>query len=141
MAVLEGTAYWAFVKTPNVTYDPVYSVNLVVDSKTASDFEDRGFTVKQMDEGPAIIIKRKVNGPNGMIRKAPILLDRRKNEIDVNVGNGSRVKVQYKEWESVWNGKNFKGLDFVKMQVLDLVEYDNGDTDEFQVEDEEEVEL
>ena len=141
MAVLEGTAYWAFVKTPNVTYDPVYTVNLVVDSKTASDFEDRGFTVKQMDEGPAIIIKRKVNGPNGMIRKAPILLDRRKNEIDVNVGNGSRVKVQYKEWESVWNGKNFKGLDFVKMQVLDLVEYDNGDTDEFQVEDEEEVEL
>ena len=141
MAVLEGTAYWAFVKTPNVTYDPVYTVNLVVDSKTASDFEDRGFTVKQMDEGPAIIIKRKVNGPNGMIRKAPILLDRRKNEIDVNVGNGSRVKVQYKEWDSVWNGKNFKGLDFVKMQVLDLVEYDNGDTDEFQVEDEEEVEL
>ena len=58
MAVLEGTAYWAFVKTPNVTYDPVYTVNLVVDSKTASDFEDRGFTVKQMDEGPAIIIKR-----------------------------------------------------------------------------------
>ena len=141
MAVLEGTAYWAFVKTPNVTYDPVYTVNLVVDSKTASDFEDRGFTVKQMDEGPAIIIKRKVNGPNGMIRKAPILLDRRKNEIDVNVGNGARVKVQYKEWESVWNGKNFKGLDFVKMQVLDLVEYDNGDTDEFQVEDEEEVAL
>ena len=141
MAVLEGTAYWAFVKTPNVTYDPVYTVNLVVDSKTASDFEDRGFTVKQMDEGPAIIIKRKVNGPNGMIRKAPILLDRRKNEIDVNVGNGARVKVQYKEWESVWNGKNFKGLDFVKMQVLDLVEYDNGDADEFQVEDEEEVEL
>ena len=141
MAVLEGTAYWAFVKTPNVTYDPVYTVNLVVDSKTASDFEDRGFTVKQMDEGPAIIIKRKVNGPNCMSRKAPILLDRRKNEIDVNVGNGSRVKVQYKEWESVWNGKNFKGLDFVKMQVLDLVEYDNGDTDEFQVEDEEEVEL
>ena len=141
MAVLEGTAYWAFVKTPNVTYDPVYTVNLVVDSKTASDFDERGFTVKQMDEGPAIIIKRKVNGPNGMIRKAPILLDRRKNEIDVNVGNGSRVKVQYKEWESVWNGKNFKGLDFVKMQVLDLVEYDNGDTDEFQVEDEEEVEL
>ena len=141
MAVLEGTAYWAFVKTPNVTYDPVYTVNLVVDSKTAFDFEDRGFTVKQMDEGPAIIIKRKVNGPNCMSRKAPILLDRRKNEIDVNVGNGSRVKVQYKEWESVWNGKNFKGLDFVKMQVLDLVEYDNGDTDEFQVEDEEEVEL
>ena len=141
MALVEGVAYWASVTTPNTTYQPVYTVNLVVDDEVANDFRSRGFTVKDMEEGPALLIKRKVNGPNGMIRKAPILLDRRKNEIDVNVGNGSRVKVQYKEWESVWNGKNFKGLDFVKMQVLDLVEYDNGDTDEFQVEDEEEVEL
>ncbi len=141
MAVLEGTAYWAAVTTPNTTFDPVYTVNLVVDNETASEFEDRGFTVKQMDEGPAIIIKRKVNGPNGMIRKAPILMDRMKKEVDVAVGNGSRVKVQYKEWESVWNGKTFKGLDFVKMQILDLVQYDNGEADEFEVEGEEEAEL
>mgnify|MGYP000027558686 CR=1 FL=1 len=141
MAVLEGTAYWAFVTNPNTTYEPCYTVNLVVDNATAQAFEDRGFTVKQMNEGPAIIIKRKVNGPNGMIRKAPILMDRRKQEIDVNVGNGSHVKVQYKEWESQWNGKTFKGLDFMKMQVLDLVEYNNGDVDEFDIEGEEEAEL
>ena len=138
MAVLEGTAYWAAVTTPNTTFDPVYSVNLVVDNETASDFEDRGFTVKQMDEGPAIIIKRKVNG---MIRRAPVLMDRMKQAVDVSVGNGSRVKVQYKEWESVWNGKTFKGLDFVKMQILDLVQYDNGEADEFEIEGEEEAEL
>ncbi len=141
MAVLEGTAYWAFVTTPNTTYDPCYTVNLVVDNETAQAFEDRGFTVKQMNEGPAIIIKRKVNGPNGMIRRAPVLMDRLKQEIDVNVGNGSHVKVQYKEWESQWNGKTFKGLDFMKMQVLDLVEYNNGDVDEFDIEGEEEAEL
>lgn len=141
MAVLEGTAYWAFVTTPNTTYDPCYTVNLVVDNETAQVFEDRGFTVKQMNEGPAIIIKRKVNGPNGMIRKAPVLMDRLKQEIDVNVGNGSHVKVQYKEWESQWNGKTFKGLDFMKMQVLNLVEYNNGDVDEFDIEGEEEAEL
>jgi hypothetical protein len=141
MAVLEGTAYWAFVTTPNTTYDPCYTVNLVVDNETAQAFEDRGFTVKQMNEGPAIIIKRKVNGPNGMVRRAPVLMDRLKQEIDVNVGNGSHVKVQYKEWESQWNGKTFKGLDFMKMQVLDLVEYNNGDVDEFDIEGEEEAEL
>jgi len=141
MAVLEGTAYWAFVTTPNTTYDPCYTVNLVVDNETAQAFEDRGFTVKQMNEGPAIIIKRKVNGPNGMIRRAPVLMDRLKQEIDVNVGNGSHVKVQYKEWESQWNGKTFKGLDFMKMQVLNLVEYNNGDVDEFDIEGEEEAEL
>lgn len=132
MAVLEGTAYWAFVKTPNTKFEPAYSVNLVVDNETASDFEDRGFAVKQMDEGPAIVIKRKVNGPNGMIRKAPELIGRNLEQIDVNVGNGSKVKVKYNEWESTWNGRQFKGLDFVKMQVVDLIEYNpDKDDDEF----------
>ena len=130
MAVLEGTAYWAFVTTPNTKYDPVYSVNLVVDNETASDFEDRGFTVKQMEEGPAIIIKRKVNGPKGMVRDAPKLIGRNLEPLTVNVGNGSKVKVKYKEWESTWNGRNFKGLDFIKMQVIDLVEYQSDDDDD-----------
>ena len=130
MAVLEGTAYWAFVTTPNTKYDPVYSVNLVVDNETASDFEDRGFTIKQMEEGPAIIIKRKVNGPKGMVRDAPKLIGRNLEPLTVNVGNGSKVKVKYKEWESTWNGRNFKGLDFIKMQVIDLVEYQSDDDDD-----------
>lgn len=141
MAVLEGTAYWAFVTTPNTKYDPVYSVNLVVDNETASDFEDRGFTVKQMEEGPAIIIKRKVNGPKGMVRDAPKLVGRNLEPLTVNVGNGSRVKVKYKEWESTWNGRNFKGLDFIKMQVIDLVEYQSDDDDdELTAIEEEEIE-
>ncbi len=141
MAVLEGTAYWAFVTTPNTKFDPVYSVNLVVDNETASDFEDRGFTVKQMEEGPAIIIKRKVNGPKGMVRKAPKLIGRNLEPLTVNVGNGSKVKVKYKEWESTWNGRNFKGLDFIKMQVIDLVEYQSDDDeDELTAIEEEELE-
>ena len=141
MAVLEGTAYWAFVTTPNTKFDPVYSVNLVVDNETASDFEDRGFTVKQMEEGPAIIIKRKVNGPKGMVRDAPKLIGRNLEPLTVNVGNGSRVKVKYKEWESTWNGRNFKGLDFIKMQVIDLVEYQSDDDeDELTAIEEEELE-
>ena len=123
MPVLEGTAYWASVTTPNTHYDPVYTVNLVVDPEVASDFEDRGFTVKDMDEGPALIIRRNVNGPNGMIRKAPKLFDRQKNLLDINIGNGSHVKVQFKEWEVNRSGQTFKGLDFQALQVLDLIEF------------------
>jgi len=122
MAILQGAAYWASVTTPNTTYEPVYSVNLVVDEATAEDFQSRGFTIKQMDEGPAVVIKRKVNGPNGMVRPAPRLVDAYKNPLDARVGNGSSVKVQYKEWESEWKGKIFKGLDFQAMQVIDLIE-------------------
>jgi hypothetical protein len=131
MPVLEGTAYWASVKTPNTTYEPTYSVNLVVDEATADDFKSRGFTVKPMEDGPAIIIKRKVNGPRGMVREAPKLYDRSKNEIDCQVGNGSKVKVQFKEWETERNGQQFKGLDFMAMQVIDLVQYSGQAGDEF----------
>lgn len=136
MAILSGTAYWASVTTPNTTYEPVYTVNLVVDEETAQSFRSRGYSVKDMDEGPALVIKRKVNGPNGMIRPAPKLVDASKNPIDERVGNGSTVKVQYKEWESVWKGKTFKGLDFQAMQVLDLVSVGTVDGGEFEVEEE-----
>ena len=136
MAIVTGTAYWASVTTPNTTYEPVYTVNLVVDEETAQTFRSQGHTVKDMDEGPALIIKRKVNGPNGMIRQPPKLVDSTKNPIDERIGNGSAVKIQYKEWESVWKGKTFRGLDFQAMQVLDLVSVGSVDGGEFDVEDE-----
>lgn len=135
MALVEGVAYWASVTTPNTTYTPVYTVNLVVDEEIANDFRSRGFTVKDMEEGPALLIKRKVNGPNGMVRSAPKLLDRNKQPLNVAVGNGSKVRVQYKEWETTWNGTEYKGLDFQAMQVLDLVEYASPDGAEFDIVD------
>ena len=131
MAILEGTAYWASVTTPNTTFEPVYSVNLVVSDDTAQQFKERGFNIKQMDEGPAIVVKRKVEGPNGMVREAPRLVDKYKQPLDCKVGNGSTVKVQYKEWESNWKAKTFKGLDFQAMQVIDLVEVGTADGSEF----------
>ena len=50
MAIVSGTAYWASVTTPNTTYEPVYTVNLVVDEETASDFRAKGYAVKDMEE-------------------------------------------------------------------------------------------
>jgi len=139
MAVVEGHAYWSFVTTPNTKFTPCYSVNLVVDPEIAEDYRSRGFPVKDMEEGPALIIKRKVNGPNGMIREAPDLIDRYKQPMNAAVGNGSRVKVLFKEWDTKWNGTVYKGLDFKAMQVLDLVEYGGGDVNTaFDVEAEEE---
>ena len=135
MALVEGVAYWASVTIPNTTYQPVYTVNLVVSDDVAKDFQSRGFTVKDMDEGPALLIKRKVNGPNGMVRSAPKLLDKNKQPLNVSVGNGSKVRVQYKEWESTWNGTLYKGLDFQAMQVLELVEYSSPDGAEFDIVD------
>jgi hypothetical protein len=138
MPVVTGTAYWASVLTPNTNYDPVYTVNLVVPDDIAKDFKERGFTIKEMNEGPALVIKRKVNGAKGRINPAPDLVDRAKQPINVSVGNGSTVRVLYKEWASEYKGTLFKGLDFCKMQVLDLVEY-GGMDDDFEIETDEEI--
>jgi len=143
MAVLKNRPLvWASITVPNTTYEPVYSVNVIVDDATAKDFESRGFKIKQMEEGPAVVVKRKVNGPNGLIRPAPKLFDKSKQEIDVSVGNGSVGNVQYKEWEVTRQGQTYKGLDLQAVQILDLVTY-NQAGDEFNVEEslEEEDEL
>jgi hypothetical protein len=136
MAILEGDAYWVSATSPNTTFEPVYTVDLVVEDSIADDFTARGFKVKDLtisDEpvGRAITIKRKVNGPNGIVRKAPKLFDKNKVPLDELVGNGSRVKVQYNEWETTNKYGDFKGLDFQAMQVLELISYKAGDGDEF----------
>ena len=135
MAVVSGKAYWASVTSPNTTFEPVYTVDLVVDDKTADDFQARGYKVKELSineepVGRAITIKRKVNGADGRTRQAPKLFDKDKVPMDEVVGNGSEVKVQYAEWETTNKYGDFKGLDFQAMQVLDLVSYRSGDGDE-----------
>ena len=135
MAVVSGKAYWASVTSPNTTFEPVYTVDLVVDDKTADDFQARGYKVKELTineepVGRAITIKRKVNGADGRTRQAPKLFDKDKVPMDEVVGNGSEVKVQYAEWETSNKYGDFKGLDFQAMQVIDLVQYRSGDGDE-----------
>ena len=138
MAVVEGVAYWASVTTPNTKFEPVYTVNLIVSDDVAESFRSRGFTIKDMEEGPALVIRRKTHKKTGEPNPAPKLVDRNKNPMDTNVGNGSKVKVHYNEWESTWNGTVYKGLDFKGMQVLELVEYGVADGDECDALDDEE---
>ena len=129
--IVEGTGYWASIKTPNTTFEPVYTINLVVEQEVADDFASKGHTVKQMNEGPALVIKRKVNGPNGMVRNAPRLIDQNKQDINLAVGNGSQVRVQCSEYEWEYAGKSGKSLDLQAVQVIELVEYKAEDGSEF----------
>ena len=136
MAIQEGIAYWASVTTPNTKFEPVYTVDLVVSDEVANDFESRGYKVKEItmnDEvvGKAITFKRKVNGPNGMVRNAPRLLDQNKQDVNLAVGNGSKVRVQCNEYEWEYAGKEGKSLDLQAVQIIDLVEYKAEDGSEF----------
>jgi hypothetical protein len=137
MAILEGTAYWASITTPNTTFEPVYTVNLVVDDETANDFASRGHKIKQMDEGPAVIIKRKVNGPNGMVRSAPRLMDASKQDVNTAVGNGSKIKVQFNEYSGEGKFGPYTGLDLQAVMITDLVPYKGADGEELLADGEE----
>ena len=139
MATVQGHALWASVKTPNTRFEPKWEVTLVVDDEVADDFKSRGHNIKQTDDGPAIVIRRKVEKKDGSHRMAPTLKDKEGKEVDTKVGNGSLVKVQYNEYDWNYNGRNGKGLDFKALQIIDLVEY-NPDGAELDALNEKEVE-
>ena len=177
MPIVNGKAMWASILKPNTTYEPVYTINVVVDSDTADKFQQAGYTIKNRpvswsdDDMPQLVVKRKVNGP-GLERSAPDLISNLRDtetgqwiplahfkviknkfngdvdkyiearndgynieddarSLNVNVGNGSEVSVQYKEWETNRSGQTYKGLDLLKVQVTKLVEYEPDDVDEF----------
>ena len=45
MAVANGKAYWSCVTVPNTSFEPVYTVDLVISEEDAQDFQSRGIRV------------------------------------------------------------------------------------------------
>ena len=132
MAVLEGPVYWASLSVPNRTFEPVtYQATLVVDQKTAREFEKDGYKIKEIDEQPALFFRRYYNRPDGTTNPPVRVVDKAKNPLDVAVGNGSKVKIQYQPRVIENKYGIFNWLELQAVQVLDLVEYNNGETDEF----------
>ena len=128
MAIIEGTAYWASLTRPNEKFEPMWRIDLSVDSKSAEDLKSQGIAVAEttVDEKviPNIIkFKRKVKKANGEKNSQPQLVDADKKPFDKIVGNGSKVKVMYKPYEWNFKGKKGVGLDLQAVQVLDLIEY------------------
>jgi len=138
MAIVEGTAYWASITRPNEKFEPMWSIDLSVDDKTASEFQKEGFkvgetTIDNQTIKNVIKFKRKVSKANGEKNQQPQLVDAEKNPLNKILGNGSKVKVMYKSYDWNYKGKTGKGLDLQAVQVLDLVEYTP--KEDFNVED------
>ena len=142
---VEGIAYWANITVPSTTFEPVYQIELVIDDAVADDLEARGFptingTAKKKDgspktsnayEGRAVMIKRKVSRKDGTPNIKPKLYDANGEQVDLTVGNGSRVLVKYREWAVDNTYGKFQGLDLVKVKIIDLVEYSGGGESDF----------
>ena len=128
MAIIEGTAYWASLTRPNEKFEPMWTIDLSVDEKSATELKEQGIKVGEttVDETtiPNIVkFKRKCSKANGDKNTQPQLVDASKNPLDKIVGNGSKVKVMYKPYEWNFKGKKGMGLDLQAVQVIDLVEY------------------
>jgi len=124
-----GRAYYTNVTTPNTTFDSKWEVSLVLDDETLADFENRGHPVKEKDFGRFIHFKRNVDRKGGGQNARPILVDENRKRVDSlpNIGNGSTVKVQYKEYAWNYQGKAGKGRDLRALQLIELVEYNEPD--------------
>ena len=132
MTVLYGTAKWAYIKTPNTRFTPEWCIDLAPENQEDLDnFKDKGFTIKTHEGVEHLKIRRKVTNAKGNENSQPKLLDAHKNPIDVQVGNGSRVAVQFEEYSGTGSYVTYQGLDLKAVQVLDLVEFAGADGDEF----------
>jgi len=124
-----GRAYYANVVTPNTTFDSKWEVSLVLDDDTLTEFENRGHPIKEKDFGRFIHFKRNVDRRGGGQNTRPLLVDENRKRVDSlpNIGNGSTVKIQYKEYAWNYQGKAGKGRDLRAVQLVDLVEYNEPD--------------
>ena len=129
VGAVTGRAYYANVVTPNTTFDSKWEVSLVLDDDTLTEFENRGHPIKEKDFGRFIHFKRNVDRKGGGQNTRPLLVDENRKRVDTlpNIGNGSTVKIQYKEYAWNYQGKAGKGRDLRAVQLVDLVEYNEPD--------------
>ena len=128
--IKKGKCKYAWITTPNTKFQPTYTINLEIPEDEYNVLKSRGFPVKQDEDGFYMVPRRKVDGPNGMKRSAPRLFDIDKNEVDVQIGNGSTVKVQYSEYTGENQYGNYAGFDLQAVQIIDLVAGRSQDGDE-----------
>ena len=124
MPLINGKAMWSFITTPSTKFPPpTYQITILIDDETADDFSKQGFNVKDTNDGKALYIKRWATRKDGTPNPVPKLIDANKEPLNVAIGNGSDVVVQYRPWE-VTNEYGFhKGLELQAVQVLNLIEY------------------
>lgn len=149
---LTGIASWAFLTKPkastkfkNGIIPSMYTVNLMLDVKTAKKLKAEGFNVKKNTvEIPGI--ENAVGKPYLQIKKGaeyegkptkpPEVFDSKLQPFTGLIGNGSKISVIFaaREWESM--GQTGTAASLRKVQVLELVEYGSDeDLESFEEED------
>ena len=126
MSVINGTAYWASIQSPNTKFEPTWQIdvgNLDADNKAIA--EKDGLNIKTDEiKGDYVTIKRKVKRKDGNDNTAPVIVDGNKRPMMDLIGNGSKVNVLYNTYEWKYAGKEGVSADLKKVQVVTLIPYE-----------------
>jgi len=135
MAVVAGTAVYAQVLKPSKFGE--YKIDLIVDDSTAAGFKKQGVDTKpastiQFRDGTnaskfgkwAIRFAQKVENKDGSKTfPPPQVVDKSGSPVTEEIGNGSKVNVQYNIAEWNFRGKKGTAAYLKALQVVDLVPY------------------
>jgi len=135
MPVLSGTSFWAKVYAPQGSkFDPEdkrYSIDVCqMDDDNIEKAVSLGLDVKNDTDGQRgryVTIRRYAYKKDGTPNARPNVLDASLSPMSSLIGNGSKVKVEFKVFpfkNGPRQGQN--GFDLNTVQVLDLVEYSGG---------------
>tara|TARA_Y100000310_G_scaffold107383_1_gene105825 strand:+ start:80 stop:532 length:453 start_codon:yes stop_codon:yes gene_type:complete len=142
MAILRGPdgegveLRWVSASVPNATFEPVtYQATAIVDQATADEFASKGYKIKEIDEQPALFFRKYYQRPDGTTNPPVRVVDKAKNPLDAAIGNGSKGVIQYQERLIENKYGKFPWLELQAIQIFDLVVWNNGETDEFDMVD------
>tara|TARA_R110002124_G_scaffold279813_1_gene452667 strand:- start:37 stop:552 length:516 start_codon:yes stop_codon:yes gene_type:complete len=134
---ITGECNWAFLKEPNRNFSddqhpPIWTIDVDVNDENRSTIEAAGLKIKSKEgRNDFVTVKRKIYWPNGNDQTPPDVIDSAKIPWgSKKVGNGSVVSVKAVPFNWNFNGKSGRGADLEKVQILDLVPYED-DTEDF----------
>lgn len=137
--VLEGTAYWACLHTPNTAAqkkfgaDPFFGLSLGLDDEGVKKAKAMGLNVKDATESTPMAhvdLKRKVRTDKTAEEVRPDVVDDLGQDIprSILIGNGSKVMVKSATY---WYDNNGGGVGaaLLKVRIVDLIPYVSKDQD------------
>ena len=138
--ILEGTAYYASVHTPNMSSvkkfkgQPAFTVSLMLEGDQLQKAIDMGLTIKEPTAtipGRYVELKRKVPVGVDPSEKKPDVVDPAQNPIPptILIGNGSKVRCKFATYWSDHPAYGGVKASLYKVQVLDLIRFVPQDRD------------
>jgi hypothetical protein len=131
MAIAKGTAMWAKVHRPVANYNKdgyEYTIDLIVDKEEAAKLKEVGATVREKGGDLVVKFKLKVERKDGSKNEPPLIVDADKMPTKEEIGNGSKVRVQYRTYDWEFGKKKGTSIALQAVQVLELVEFKGGTT-------------